>query len=113
MPRRPSQGLAPRMQWHPEVHRKWAREELFFWLFEFGTSYELPDVIEELTRSLDEGGVAGYAGYELLGNYDIMLRVWLPEGGRDDFHKILQRRLDPKGLYRDDAFKVDKILRQW
>jgi hypothetical protein len=108
-----AQGLTPRMQWHPDAHRKWAREELFFWFFEFGTSYELPEVIVQVNGALHEGAVAAYAGYELLGNYDVLLRVWLPEGGRDDFQKILHKRLNPKGLYRDDAFKVDRILRQW
>lgn len=102
------------MQWHPVVHEKWARERLVFWRLGFNPTYRREEVLRSLDVICARYGITAITVYEVLGSYDLLWRVWLPEGAvLDEIDRDLKRTLPVFDLELCDHFEVDEIIRHW
>ncbi len=100
--------------WHHHVHTEKAGESLYFWRVGFDPIYERDMVQAAIREACNRHDVGGLIAYELLGVYDILLRVWLPEGcSFDDMHQTMTDELAPAGLAILDPFQVNYMVRHW
>jgi hypothetical protein len=61
-----------------------------------------------------EEQIGSYTVYETFGDWDLLVRLWLPATlGAEDFKNLLAARLGRFNLSHDDSFEVDSILRHW
>jgi hypothetical protein len=102
-----------RLQWHPEIHEQVGHESLYYWFLTFSTSYEWDDLRNELLGLLDTHDVHSFALYELMGDCDVMLRVWLPQGTAGVFRASMRARLQRFSLVLDLRYTVEKVIRHW
>jgi hypothetical protein len=102
-----------RLQWHPVVHEKIGQETLHYWFLTFSASYEWDQVRAELLAMLEGLHVYSFALYELMGDCDVLLRVWLPRGTSSSFRVELRKRLTRFGLDLDVMFTVEEVVRHW
>lgn len=102
-----------RLQWHPEIHEQVGHESLHYWFLAFSTSYEWDDLRNELLGLLETHDVHSFALYELMGDCDVMLRVWLPQGTAGVFRASLRARLQRFSLVLDLRYTVEKVIRHW
>jgi hypothetical protein len=102
-----------RLQWHPEIHEQAGHESLYYWFLTFSTSYEWDDLRNELLGLLETHDVHSFALYELMGDCDVMLRVWLPQGTAGVFRASLRARLQRFSLVLDLRYTVEKVIRHW
>jgi hypothetical protein len=102
-----------RLQWHPVLHEKLGHETLHYWFLSFSSSYEWDLVRAELLALLGRLHVYSFALYELMGDCDVLLRVWLPRGTSSSFRVELQKCLAGYGLSEDKLFSVEEVLRHW
>jgi hypothetical protein len=100
-------------QLHHRVHEEWGEQSLHFWFFAFSASYDLEELRNALKGVLAEHRVTAYASYELVGQYDLMLRVWLPYARVKAFRVSLRDALSPLSLVLDDLFTVESHVRHW
>ncbi len=105
-------SVLPRYVWHPALHEQ-SGEHLFFIRLYFEPVY--PDVRDAVRKRLDDLRVGSYHVYELIGAYDLMLRVWyagninqlvetldeLPEVRRVDYMEV--RRIHEHWVHADEA----------
>lgn len=104
----------PDYLWHHHVHTQKAKESLYFWRIGFDPIYERDVVKDAIRAACDQYEVTGIVVYELLGIYDLLLRIWLPDGCEfDGFHKTLTQELTPAGLSMLDPFQVSYMIRHW
>ncbi len=104
----------PAYLWHHRVHTQKAHESLYFWRIGFDPVYERDKVKAAIAATCELHGVGGLVVYELLGVYDLLLRVWLPDGcSFDDFHESLTHELSSAGLSMLDPFQVEYMVRHW
>lgn len=103
----------PRVQWHHRAHETWGNQELIFWFLPFNSMYNPEKVLEVIKELLAEHGVLAFSCYEVMGLYDVLLRVWLPHGRRKAFEKSLYERLGQFGLRDAQFFEVEDVLRHW
>lgn len=99
------------LQWHFELHRRWGGCTLHFWLMRLPAMYERKTFFDKLEAYVVDSGAGAYATYELSGEFDILLRVWLPQTqatGR--FADNLDEDL---GLEDSREYQVVEILRHW
>ncbi|HEV2858929.1 MAG TPA: hypothetical protein VGW80_11070 [Solirubrobacterales bacterium] len=94
-----------RYVWHPELHWQ-AGERLFFVRLYFEPVY--PDVQKVLLDRLERLEISSYHVYELVGAFDLMLRVWYPGNVTD-----LIAGLDLPEVRRADYMEVRKIHEHW
>jgi len=67
--------------WHPAVHERF-QETLFYFLLQV-RPFELVEFDNEVKALMSKYGVPRYCLYQLFGNVDCLLRVWLPpQAGR-------------------------------
>lgn len=106
-------STAQRLQWHPKIHEQVGQEALHYWFLTFSTSYEWDDLRNELLGLLETHDVHSFALYELMGDCDVMLRVWLPLGTAGVFRASLRARLQRFSLVLDLRYTVEKVIRHW
>lgn len=70
----------PEYLWHHELHRRIANEQLAFILAAFDPSYSRVKTTPAVKTALEGLGVRSYAFWELIGEHDLMLQLWLPSG---------------------------------
>ena len=109
----PYYSTGQRLQWHPEIHEQLGHESLYYWFLTFSTSYEWDDLRSELLGLLNTHDVHSFALYELMGDCDVMLRVWLPQGTAGVFRASLRARLQRFSLILDLRYTVEKVIRHW
>lgn len=103
-----------RYQWHSRVHKEWGKERLYFWRLRFQPVYERGAVIDRLQEVFEEMDIASYAVYELFGEADLLLRVWLKTAHTaTDLKDKLHERIRELNLSHAEHFSVSKILRHW
>lgn len=102
-----------KLQWHPDIHKLVGHESLHYWFLTFATSYEWDDLKNELLGLLESHDVQSFALYELMGDCDVLLRVWLPQGTSGSFRASLQARLQRFALSLDAMYTVERVLRHW
>jgi serine/threonine protein kinase len=104
----------PSYLWHHRVHMEKAKESLYFYRLSFDPVYNRDGVKAAIDLACKKHGVTGRIIYELLGVYDVLLRIWLPNACRfDDFHRSLASELQDAGLEMLDPFEVDYMIRHW
>jgi tRNA A-37 threonylcarbamoyl transferase component Bud32 len=104
----------PSYLWHHRVHTEKAGESLYFWRLGFGEVYERDRAEAAIRAVCERHGVGGLIAYELLGIYDLLLRIWLPAGcGFDSMHSALTEELTSAGLTIIDPFRVHYMIRHW
>jgi hypothetical protein len=91
------------MIWHPEVHFRF-KEYLFYFMLRY-KGYRR-EYLEELRNNLEEKNITGYCVYEVVGAYDIILRVWLTTNLLSEITKIFES-ISP--LIAFPYFRVNKI----
>lgn len=102
------------MQWHPAVHERLANEQLVFWRLGFYPTYRRKEVLQALDIICERYGISGRTIYEVFGNYDLLLRLWLPEGVvAENVDRDIKRTLAAFHLELCAAFEVEKIVRHW
>jgi hypothetical protein len=100
-------------QWHPSVHWDWYDHELFFWMFGFEASYDPAELLDVIERSLARLGHTSYTCYELIGSYDLIIRIWMPPGDVRALDREFRAVLRPKGMRHSQRFSVQRIVRHW
>lgn len=91
-------------------------ERLFFWRLGFYPTYSGEEVESRLLATLQQAKIKSAVCYELFGPYDLLLRVWLPDGKYgdvDEFQNLLIENLGPADLSMCDPFLVSKPARHW
>ena len=63
--------------WHQELHQNCGQENLYFLRFFFAPIYKREEVLAGIQRVLYDYHVESFALYEMTGEYDILLRVWM------------------------------------
>lgn len=98
---------ASRFEWHPLVHVHWARERLSFWRLVFA-NYDRGVVVERLHAALADAGVSSWSMQEVLGDYDVFIRVWDPQRQVDVENVLLDAF--PDTLLVVARFEVDEMI---
>lgn len=93
--------------WHPLVHRRFS-EELHYFLI--STSMYSSEFKVKLCRFLSDIGATGFCMYEIFGNYDILLHVWLTNTNRSSFIKYAEESQDILGI---EEFMVQGFNMSW
>jgi Putative DNA-binding domain len=102
------------LQWHPQVHRRWAKERLVYWRLGFFPTYDREAIKHALRSALEQHGILSYTCYELIGAYDLLLRVWVPNSeSHDEVQESLIRNLATANLRLCDVFVVSRTVRHW
>jgi hypothetical protein len=79
----------PRYLWHYELHQRVGNERLVFILVGFDPTYHRGKTVAAVKTALAKIGVISYAVWELVGEYDLMIQLWLP--GQVKLHHLLER----------------------
>ncbi|MEA2361286.1 MAG: hypothetical protein QOD71_431 [Thermoleophilaceae bacterium] len=97
-------------QWHHRVHEKWGGESLWFSFLAFEPTYRRSAVTEAVTRALVEVGVKSYALYELTGQYDMLVRAWVPDRIKDRDYEAHLEKLRSGQCF---SVKVADVVHHW
>lgn len=98
------------LQWHNEVQRRWGLCTLEFWLLRFHDWYDREETFERLAEMMERSGVGSYAAYELSGQFDVLLRAWIPDRKINGFAKRLKETFPLQDIRQ---FTVADIVRHW
>lgn len=98
------------LQWHSELHRRWARCSLQFWLLRFGEMYDREAKFDQLVEFMEGEDIGSYAAYELSGEFDILLRLWVPAAEAGGFADRLEKEFDPVD---SREFTAVEVVRHW
>ena len=105
--------LLPEHIWHHRVHEE-TGESLYFWRLAFSPVYIRDSALAGLKAALARCKVRSVALYELLGPFDMLVRVWLPKGREaEEFQRVLDEELRPHGLDMLESFAVEYVVRHW
>jgi hypothetical protein len=91
--------------WHPDIHQHYS-EELFYYLIR-STGY-FPEFKSGLLDLLSERSIRGFCLYDVFGDFDFMLRVWLTPQKREDLTKAFRDK-----AYRVSEFVVREFVHLW
>lgn len=94
-----------RYVWHPQLHRELG-ERLYFVRLSFEPVY--PELEQLLADRLERHGVGSYHAYELIGAFDVMLRIW----HSGDIRELI-KDLELPELRRADFMEVSSIHEHW
>jgi hypothetical protein len=97
------------LYWHPDVHRQFG-EELFFFLIQT-KPFDEHEAFGGLKAVMTEFGVSAFCAYQLFGDFDILVRVWLPLGQYATFVERLVAQV--KRLHSINRFHVTSIRDIW
>jgi hypothetical protein len=102
-----------RLLWHHLAHTEWDDSQLQLWFISFRHSYDPDQVLNALHESALERGVTAYTSYELLGPYDIMLRLYVPKGSEEELREATEQMLQRYDLQRVEPFTAVEVARHW
>jgi hypothetical protein len=72
--------------------------------------YDREEMFDKLVECLDEIGITAYAAYELTGEFDVLLRVWIPVSQIGGFPEKLKEAVHPSDKRE---FRVAEAMRHW
>jgi hypothetical protein len=103
-----------RWEWHQSVHER-IGETLHYYFLGFSPTYDRGLVFSALRELLETKGTGGYAFYEVLGTFDIILRVWLPTNAAPHFDQTLKQVLTSAGAraLTVEPFEARSVLYHW
>src|ERR1700677_5121555 len=94
--------LERRLHWHDRAHVAWGKERLYFYRLSFAPIYERDKIEAKLTELFEARRIGSHIIYELYGNWDLLIRVWLPSDVRsEDFYQALKESLKTAHLTAD------------
>lgn len=100
--------------WNHRVHEVWGESRLCFWRFRFNPTYQSRRIRDGLIAALATAGVTSYAVYELLGYYDILVRIWLPFNiSVAKMEELFFENLQELDFEDSEFFEVARIERHW
>ena len=103
-----------RTHWHSRAHIEWGKERLYFWQLRFLPTYPVNEIKDALEQLFHDARIGSYMVYEVFGDSDLLIRLWLPAKLRaKDFRQMLEDRLGRLDLERTAFFEVDEVLRHW
>lgn len=105
--------MSARYQFHPRVHEEWADQALYFLLAGFRARYDPRDLAAALLRVFEEHEVSAQTTYELVGSFDLMVRLWLSPRRLRAFRASLGSELAPLSLANDVVVPVSAVVLQW
>jgi Putative DNA-binding domain len=86
--------------WHDKVHEEQDQSRLHFWRLSFTPSYEREKIFERLQEFYEGLEITSHATYETLGDYDLLLRMWIPKTiGPDEVELALYQALQTLKLW--------------
>ena len=98
------------LQWHSEAQRRWGLCTLEFWLLRFHEWYDREKTFDRLSDLMEQIGVGAYAAYELSGQFDVLLRAWIPDREVNGFENYLKETFP---LQDSRQFRVSEVVRHW
>ena len=98
------------LQWHAEMHQKLGERALHFWFLRLSGPYEKDKTFSTLVQCMEDVNAVAYAGYELSGEFDMMLRLWLPPDEVGRFGELLEEKIRPT---TDRDYAVTSVVRHW
>ncbi|HUN77543.1 MAG TPA: hypothetical protein VMU32_01345 [Solirubrobacteraceae bacterium] len=99
-----------RIYYHQDAHARWAGRHLHFWFLSARSVYERHTFRHELKEVAEELGITSYATYELIGTYDLMIRMYLNAAESGRFRKAVKEHLEPA---QQNSFRVEEVARHW
>ena len=85
--------LQRRLHWHNSVHKEWGKERLYFYRLGFAPIYNLTAIERALSKLFARHRIGSQVTYELYGNWDLLVRLWLPSDVQsEDFDLALRLR---------------------
>ena len=103
-----------RFIWHHSIHEAWGKERLYFFRLSFYPTYDIPNIRKRMKELLYDYGVHSFVIYELTGDYDFLLRVWLPTSVSSKvFRDALHKELEVYDIDANQVFHVAKIVTHW
>ena len=73
--------LPPRPEvllWNDRVHERDESSQLYFWRLSFAPDYNRDSIFASLGTFYEQAGITAYVAYETLGDFDLLLRLWVP-----------------------------------
>jgi hypothetical protein len=98
---------------HPKVHAEWGDQSLYFMFFSFRLSYDAQALADALDEAFAQHDVTAQVTYELIGRFDLMLRVWLSHARLRAFRATLKEKLNPLSLQNDAVWYIAEVVRHW
>lgn len=74
-----AQSVREVLIWSDFVHEQEENAQLSLWRLGFTPNYMRKQIFEVLHRLFDELGITAHTAYETLGDYDLLLRLWVPK----------------------------------
>ena len=112
--RRMTANDLPEYVWHHSCHQILGNERLMYWRLGFMPTYDYPEVLPRLNSLLERFKIKSYALYEMTGQHDLLVRLWLPPGPTaDDINEALAADLSKVHIRHIDHFSVDNIVSHW
>src|SRR5436305_333564 len=71
-------GAAEILIWNDAVHERVESAHLYFWRLSFGFDYDRDSIFEHLAQFYRKANINSYVAYETLGDYDVLIRMWVP-----------------------------------
>lgn len=100
--------------WHDRVHQTRETARIQFWRLSFVPQFRRDQIFQGLRDAFGEIGIRSYAIYETLGNFDLLLRLWVPRlVDPEEFEAALHSHLDREGLWDADFMVVSSVDRHW
>ncbi|HUB73393.1 MAG TPA: hypothetical protein VL979_05070 [Solirubrobacteraceae bacterium] len=65
--------------WRDFVHDRVESTRLSLWRLGFAPKYPRDKIFDALHRFYEEMGISAYVAYETLGDFDLLLRLWIPK----------------------------------
>lgn len=97
--------------WHDLVHESQDLSRLCFWRLSFSPSYREEEIFKRLLKVFEEVGITSYTIYETLGDYDLLLRVWIPrEFGPEEVGSKLEAALEGLTMWNIDYLSCHTAL---
>lgn len=100
--------------WSDEAHTAQSDGQLVFWRFAFTPTYERTEIVRKITSVFAQRGIASFTLYEVFGEWDVLVRAWLPrEEHVDTLDAALQRVLAVNSFDMSDYMVVTTTPRHW
>lgn len=86
--------------WKDFIHERVESTRLSLWRLGFAPKYPREKIFDGLGRFYEEMGITAHVAYETLGDFDLLLRLWIPKDFLlDDVELRLRQALEGCNLY--------------
>jgi hypothetical protein len=97
-------------QWHHKVHEEWGKESLWFAFLAVEPTYQRRHMTTKVEHAMEELGVRSYVVYELTGQYDMLLRAWVPDHRAKEFERKVEKL---PGYGQCHFFRGAEVIHHW